>query len=119
MVWTSLAHKKTLEDTLCTVKDQLSEAGLNIRLARYKIFLEGMNLRIKRLFMSYNPTDLIAFETLSSKINSKKQSFIYASNEPLFYNKCVETLMGLVQKGRKSFDKHFYHIKPIIRKRNN
>ncbi|RMZ95087.1 hypothetical protein BpHYR1_015997 [Brachionus plicatilis] len=29
----------------------------------------------------------------------RKQSFIYASNEPLFYNKCVETLMCFVQKG--------------------
>ncbi|RNA03462.1 hypothetical protein BpHYR1_008491 [Brachionus plicatilis] len=36
---------------------------------------------------------------ISQRVKIEKQSFIYASNEPLFYNKCVETLMGIVQKG--------------------
>ncbi|RMZ92768.1 hypothetical protein BpHYR1_009703 [Brachionus plicatilis] len=35
----------------------------------------------------------------------RKQSFIYASNEPLFNNKCVEILMGLVQKDYKISNK--------------
>ncbi|RNA24755.1 hypothetical protein BpHYR1_000449 [Brachionus plicatilis] len=36
MAWTSLPHKKTLDDTLCSIKEQLSGAGLNIRLAKNK-----------------------------------------------------------------------------------
>ncbi|RMZ93143.1 hypothetical protein BpHYR1_046128, partial [Brachionus plicatilis] len=46
-----------------------------------------------------NPCTL--YETLSdvNPIRYRKQSFIYASNESFFYNKCVETLMGFVQKG--------------------
>ncbi|RNA00226.1 hypothetical protein BpHYR1_018376 [Brachionus plicatilis] len=73
MAWTSLPHKKTLEDTLCSIKEQLSGAGLNIRLAKNKSSLEGLKMKIKRFFMSYNPDNIIDFETLNKKINSKME----------------------------------------------
>ncbi|RNA35846.1 hypothetical protein BpHYR1_022686 [Brachionus plicatilis] len=61
MAWTSLPHKKTLDDTLCSIKEQLSGAGLNIRLAKNKSSLESLKMKIKRFFMSYNPDNLIDF----------------------------------------------------------
>ncbi|RNA16168.1 hypothetical protein BpHYR1_029846, partial [Brachionus plicatilis] len=67
MAWTSLPHKKTLDDTLC------SGADLNIRLAKNKSWLEGLKMKIKRFFMSYNPDNIIDFETLNKKINSKME----------------------------------------------
>lgn len=73
MAWTSLLHKKTLEDTLCSIKEQLSGAGLNIRLAKNKTSLEGLKLIIKRFYMSYNPTDIIDFNVLKQKIDSKME----------------------------------------------
>ncbi|RNA00760.1 hypothetical protein BpHYR1_024816 [Brachionus plicatilis] len=42
MAWTSLPRKKTLDDTLCSIKEKFSGAGLNILLAKNKTSLEGL-----------------------------------------------------------------------------
>lgn len=44
MKWLNLQKKITLNDTLCSIKEQLSGSGLNIRLA--KNILDGLKLKL-------------------------------------------------------------------------
>lgn len=54
--WLSVPKKITFDNTPCSIKEQLSGTGLNIRLAKNKSCLDGITLKIERFFMSFNPS---------------------------------------------------------------
>ncbi|RNA27056.1 hypothetical protein BpHYR1_026686 [Brachionus plicatilis] len=54
--WLSVPKKITLDNTPCSIKEQLSGTGLNIMLAKNKSCLDGITLKIERFFMSFNPS---------------------------------------------------------------
>lgn len=71
--WISLTKKITLNDTLCNLKEQLSGTGLNVRLAKNKSSIEDLILKIERFFISFNPDELIDYQTMSDLINRKAE----------------------------------------------
>ncbi|RNA05543.1 hypothetical protein BpHYR1_030846 [Brachionus plicatilis] len=62
-----------MDNTLCSIKDQLSGTGLNIRLAKNKNCLDGITLKIERFFMSFNPSENLHHDMLNNAINAKSE----------------------------------------------
>lgn len=71
--WLSLHRKITLDDTLCLLKEQLSGTGLNVRLAKNKSSIDDLQIKIDRFFISFNPDNLVDYNTLNQAINSKAE----------------------------------------------
>lgn len=71
--WISLHKKITLNDTFCSIKEQLSGTGLNVRLAKNKSSIDDLILKIERFFISFNPDEYIDFNTMNDLINRKAE----------------------------------------------
>lgn len=69
--WLSLHKKITLNDTFCSIKEQLSGAGLHVRLAKNKTSIDDLILKIERFFISFNPDEYIDIQTMNDLINRK------------------------------------------------
>lgn len=74
MQWIDVQHKVTLEKTLTTIKEQLTGAGLDVRLAKTKTSLtDDIKFKLENLIISMNEDEYVNYRTLSSKINSKPE----------------------------------------------
>ncbi|RNA04597.1 hypothetical protein BpHYR1_052482 [Brachionus plicatilis] len=71
--WVSVPKKITFDNTLSSIKEQLSETGLIIRLAKNKSFLDGITLKIERFFISFNPSENLDHDMLNNAINAKPE----------------------------------------------
>lgn len=84
--WLSLHKRITLNDTLCSIKEQHSDTGLNDRLAKNKTSIEDLLLKIERFFISFNPDEFIDFQTMSELVNCKpefKRRFFFYNMDSL------------------------------------
>lgn len=63
-----LPARQTLLKQLCArnLKEQLSGTGINVRLAKNKSSFEDLILKIERFFISFNPDELIDYQTMIS-----------------------------------------------------
>lgn len=74
MQWIDIQHKITLEKTLTLIKEQLTGAGLDIRLAKTKTsFQDDIKFKLDYLLVSMNETEYVNYRTLSQMINSKPE----------------------------------------------
>ena len=74
MQWIDIQHKITLEKTINSIKEQLTGAGLDVRLAKTKSNLvDDIKLKINNLLISMNETEYVNYRTLTSMINSKAE----------------------------------------------
>ena len=74
MQWIDIQHKITLEKTLTLIKEQLTGAGLDIRLAKTKSTLQDdIKFKLDYLLVSMNETEYVNYRTLSQMINSKPE----------------------------------------------
>jgi len=74
MQWIDIQHKITLEKTLNSIKEQLTGAGLDVRLAKTKSTLvDDIKLKIDYLLISMNETDYVNYKILAHMINSKPE----------------------------------------------
>jgi len=90
MKWLSLTKRVTLNDTLCSIKEQLSGTGLNVRLAKNKTSIDDLILKIERFFISFNPDEYLDYQTLNQLIESKpefkRRFYLYNMDRPELAN---------------------------------
>ena len=74
MQWIDIQHKITLEKTINSIKEQLTGAGLDVRLAKTKSNLtDDVKFKMDYLLISMNETEYVNYRTLASMINSKAE----------------------------------------------
>lgn len=74
MQWIDIQHRITLEKTVNSIKEQLTGAGLDVRLAKTKSNLQDdLKLKIDYLLISMNETEYVNYRILSQLINSKAE----------------------------------------------
>lgn len=74
MQWIDIQHRITLEKTINSIKEQLTGAGLDVRLAKTKSNLQDdLKLKIDFLLISMNESEYVSYRILSNLINSKAE----------------------------------------------
>lgn len=74
MQWIDIQHRITLEKTLNSIKEQLTGAGLDVRLAKTKTSLQDdIKFKMEYLLISMNETEYVNYRTLAHMINSKPE----------------------------------------------
>lgn len=74
MQWIDLQHRITLEKTINSIKEQLTGAGLDVRLAKTKSTLvDDIKLKINYLLISMNESEYVNYKVLANMINSKPE----------------------------------------------
>ena len=74
MQWIDLQHRITLEKTINSIKEQLTGAGLDVRLAKTKSNLQDdIKFKMDYLLISMNETEYVNYKTLTQMINSKPE----------------------------------------------
>lgn len=90
MQWIDVQHKVTLGKTLCSIKEQLTGAGLDVRLAKTKTNLvDDVKFKMEHLLISMNPDEYVNYRTLSEQINAKpefKRRFLLINMDDQRYN---------------------------------
>lgn len=97
MQWIDLQHRITLNKTLCSIKEQLTGAGLDVRLAKTKTNLvDDVKFKMDHLLISMNPDEYVNYRTLSDQINSRpefKRRFLLVNMDDERYadiTKCIQ-----------------------------
>lgn len=94
MQWIDIQHKITLEKTINSIKEQLTGAGLDVRLAKTKSSLQDdIKFKMEHLLISMNENEYVNYRTLSHLINSKpeyKRRFILINMDDVKYDNIVE-----------------------------
>lgn len=101
--WISLHRKITLDDSLCTLKEQLSGTGLNVRLAKNKSSIDDLQIKIERFFISFNPDCFVDYATLNNAINAKAEF----KRRFYIYDMDSMALAGLYQKPKEKWLKEY------------
>ena len=91
MQWIDLQHKITLDKTINSIKEQLTGAGLDVRLAKTKSSMQDdIKFKMEYLLISMNETEYVNYKVLSSLINSKpefKRRFLIINmDDPKYYD---------------------------------
>lgn len=74
MQWYDVAKKITLENTLNSIKEQLTGAGIDVRTAKTKSnATDDLKLKIERLFISMNPSERVNYRILKEIIMKKEE----------------------------------------------
>lgn len=74
MQWIDLQHRITLEKTVNSIKEQLTGAGLDVRLAKTKSSLQDdIKFKMEYLLISMNESEYVNYRTLTALINSKPE----------------------------------------------
>lgn len=74
MQWIDIQHRITLDKTVNSIKEQLTGAGLDVRLAKTKSNIQDdLKLKIDYLLISMNETEYVNYKILSNLINSKAE----------------------------------------------
>lgn len=74
MQWIDVQHRITLDKTINSIKEQLTGAGLDVRLAKTKSNLQDdIKFKMEYLLISMNETEYVNYRTLSQLINSKPE----------------------------------------------
>lgn len=74
MQWIDIQHKITLDKTMCSLKEQLTGAGINVRLAKTKTNVhDDIQLQIKNILISMNESEYVNYNTLCTLINAKPE----------------------------------------------
>lgn len=74
MQWIDIQHRITLEKTINSIKEQLTGAGLDVRLAKTKSSLQDdIKFKMEHLLISMNETEYVNYQTLTQMINSKPE----------------------------------------------
>ena len=74
MQWIDIQHKITLDKTVNSIKEQLTGAGLDVRLAKTKSNMQDdLKLKIDYLLISMNESEYVNYRVLSNLINSKAE----------------------------------------------
>lgn len=74
MQWIDLQHRVTLEKTINSIKEQLTGAGLDVRLAKTKSSLQDdIKFKMNYLLISMNESEYVNYQTLTRLINSKPE----------------------------------------------
>jgi hypothetical protein len=74
MQWIDLQHKITLEKTLTLIKEQLTGAGLDVRLAKTKsAFQDDIKFKMDYLLISMNEDSYVNYRSLSQIIAAKPE----------------------------------------------
>jgi len=94
MQWIDLQHRVTLDKTMTTIKEQLTGAGLDVRLAKTKSSLQDdIKFKMDFLLISMNESEYVNYNTLSTLINSKpeyKRRFILINMDDPQYEDLVQ-----------------------------
>lgn len=90
MQWIDQQHRISLGKTLCSIKEQLTGAGLDVRLAKTKTNLvDDVKFKMDHLLISMNPDEYVNYHTLSEHINAKpefKRRFLLINMDDERYN---------------------------------
>lgn len=74
MQWIDIQHRITLEKTLNSIKEQLTGAGLDVRLAKTKSSMQDdIKFKMDYLLISMNETEYVNYKILADKINSRPE----------------------------------------------
>ena len=74
MQWIDIQHRITLEKTINTIKEQLTGAGLDVRLAKTKSNLQDdIKFKMEHLLISMNENEYVNYKILAQLINSKPE----------------------------------------------
>lgn len=74
MQWIDLQHRVTLDKTMTSIKEQLTGAGLDVRLAKTKTAIQDdIKFKMDYLLISMNESEYVNYNTLSTLINSKPE----------------------------------------------
>lgn len=74
MQWIDIQHRVTLEKTINSIKEQLTGAGLDVRLAKTKSSLQDdIKFKIEHLLISMNESEFVNYGILSRLIRSKPE----------------------------------------------
>lgn len=94
MQWVDVQHKITLEKTMCSVKEQLTGAGINVRMAKTKSNVQDdIQLKINNIIISMNNDNIVNYQILQSLINSKpefKRRFLVINMDDPKYQDIIE-----------------------------
>ena len=94
MQWIDIEHRVSLEKTINSIKEQLSGAGIDVRLAKTRSALtDDIKLKIDQLLISMNETPLVNYRVLSQMINSKpeyKRRFLIVNMDDPNYEDIVK-----------------------------
>ena len=94
MQWIDIQHRITLEKTINSIKEQLTGAGLDVRLAKTKSSLtDEIKFKMEYLLISMNETEYVNYRVLANLINSKaefRRRFILINmDDPKYSDICV------------------------------
>lgn len=74
MQWIDVQHKISLDKTMCSIKEQLTGAGINVRMAKTKTNVQDdITLKISNIIISMNNDHLVNYNVLQQLINSKPE----------------------------------------------
>lgn len=74
MQWIDIQHKITLEKTINSIKEQLTGAGLDVRLAKTKSSLQDdIKFKMEHLLISMNESEYVNYNVLARLIRSKPE----------------------------------------------
>lgn len=74
MQWIDVQHRITLEKTINSIKEQLTGAGLDVRLAKTKSNVtDDIKFKMDHLLISMNENEYVNYRTLAAMINSKAE----------------------------------------------
>lgn len=74
MQWIDIQHRITLDKTINSIKEQLTGAGLDVRLAKTKSSLQDdIKFKMEYLLISMNETEYVNYGVLSRLIRSKPE----------------------------------------------
>lgn len=106
MEWVDLQHRKTLESTLNSIKEHLSGDGLDVRLSKnMKNKIEGLKFKMDYCLISMNPSNIVNYEVLNTRINSKEEW------KRRFYVIDMENVaMQSLYQSDKHWERSFYQI---------
>lgn len=90
MQWIDVQHRITLEKTINSIKEQLTGAGLDVRLAKTKSNVtDDIKFKMDFLLISMNESEYVNYRTLAAMINSKaefRRRFILINMDDPKYN---------------------------------
>lgn len=94
MHWIDIQHRITLDKTINSIKEQLTGAGMDVRLAKTKTAIQDdIKFKMDYLLISMNETEYVNYGVLSRLIRSKpeyKRRFILVNIDDDKYNDIVE-----------------------------
>lgn len=94
MHWIDIQHRITLDKTINSIKEQLTGAGMDVRLAKTKTAIQDdIKFKMDYLLISMNETEYVNYRNLSALIRSKpeyKRRFILVNIDDDKYNDITE-----------------------------